>query len=504
VGHFRRGVWIAIDKHRLGNAAKKVVDKSPGPWESWKGMTRHGRAIKFMETFCILPKGHGHGQPMQLAKWQKEFLEEVLADHVRAGILQIARGNGKSTLMSGLSTWAGFDSSDSGQPQVPIIATTVQQAIRSVYGVTSQMVSTHPDLANRANIYTAIGANKIKVYRTGGEIFPVSSDIDGLQGLDPSLAIADEIGFLSVESWDSLLLASGKRPHSTVIGTGTPGLDRENALFHVRQRVMEGAWIPGFYYKEYSADDGCDIHDLKQWKKANPALDAGYLSLDALETALALSPASHFRVFRLAQWYDGTDSWLGEDGRAVWDRLADPTYSLIPGAPTWVGIDVGLKRDSTAVVAVQYRDNATLHAECKIWMPAKDTPVDVTDVMAYLRDLSNNYKVGAISFDPRFFDVPAKMLYDDGLPMVEIPQSVERMTPIIGNLYEIILKEGLSHKGDTAFTTQVLNAVPRINERGFTLQKSKSRGRIDAAIALALAVDRAQHRSKPRPPVVVL
>ena len=30
-------------------------------------------------------------------------------------------------------------------------------------------------------------------------------------------------------------------------------------------------------------------------------------------------------------------------------------------------------------------------------------------------------------------------------------------------------------------------------QRGFTLQKSKSRGRIDAAIALALAIDEAQH-----------
>ena len=34
--------------------------------------------------------------------------------------------------------------------------------------------------------------------------------------------------------------------------------------------------------------------------------------------------------------------------------------------------------------------------------------------------------------------------------------------------------------------------MPRFNEHGFTLAKGKSRGRIDAAIALALAVDRVQ------------
>ena len=88
--------------------------------------------------------------------------------------------------------------------------------------------------------------------------------------------------------------------------------------------------------------------------------------------------------------------------------------------------------------------------------------------------------------------------------MVEIPQSVERMTGVIGNLYEVIMTSMLTHDHDPAFATQVLNAIPRFSERGFTLQKGKSRGRIDAAIALALAVDRAQHKQKPRSPVVVL
>jgi phage terminase large subunit-like protein len=122
--------------------------------------------------------------------------------------------------------------------------------------------------------------------------------------------------------------------------------------------------------------------------------------------------------------------------------------------------------------------------------------VDVTDVMAHLRELAAKYRVEAISFDPRFFDVPAKMLSDERLPMIEVPQSVERMTPIVGSLLELIKRSELRHSGDEALTTHVLNAVPRFNERGFTLQKSKSRGRIDAVIALALATDRAL-RSEP-------
>jgi phage terminase large subunit-like protein len=94
-----------------------------------------------------------------------------------------------------------------------------------------------------------------------------------------------------------------------------------------------------------------------------------------------------------------------------------------------------------------------------------------------------------VSYDPRFFDVPAKMLEDEGLPLIEVPQSVERMTAAVGSAFELIKRGELSHDGDPVVSAQVLNAVARFNERGFTLAKAKSRGRIDAAVAICLAVD---------------
>jgi phage terminase large subunit-like protein len=49
------------------------------------------------------------------------------------------------------------------------------------------------------------------------------------------------------------------------------------------------------------------------------------------------------------------------------------------------------------------------------------------------------------------------------------------------------------------FSTQILDAVTRNNERGFTLAKSKSRNRIDAAVALCMAVYRATARQTAAP-----
>ena len=480
-----------------GNAAKVVLDTTEGPWKKVRIRSRHGRAIRFIETYCRPPKGKGFGKPVKLATFQKEWLEAALADRIDASILQTPRGNGKSTFGGAVATWALFDDTDTGSPQVPIVATTIGQAIRSCYGVAVSMIKADPELLRRCLIYTGIATPRVVIPPTGGEMFPISNDPDGLQGLDPSLGIVDEIGFQPMASWDSLRLAQGKRERSVILGVGTPGLDRENALFYLRSKVREGGKLPGLYFREFSAPDDCEITDRGAWMAANPAIKAGFLRISALETDLGITPEGHFRIFRLGQWWEGVDSWLGPNGRALWDALEDRAVP-VPGASTWVGIDVGLKRDSTAVVMVQRRPDGFLHAWCRLWMPTGDEPVDVTDVMQHLRDLDKTYTLEAVSYDPRFFDVPAKMLSDERLPMVEIPQSVERMTGICGGLLETIKRAELRHDPDDALATHVLNAVPRFNNSGFTLQKAKSRGHIDGAIALALAVDRAMQ------PVIVV
>lgn len=484
---------------------KRLAVATEGPWKRWRIRTRHGRAIRFIETYCRAPKGVGYGKPMKLARFQKEWLEEALADGVDIAIMQTPRGNGKSSLGGALATWALYDDDATGAPQVPIIATTVGQAIRSCYGVAVSMIRAEPELIGRSLIYTGIATPRVTVPYNEGELFPVSNDPEGLQGLDPSFGLVDEIGFQPIASWDSLRLAAGKRERSLIAGLGTPGLDRDNALYHLRSRVRDGAKLPGLVFHEHSAPDGCAIDDRTAWREANPALRAGFLRESVFETDLGLAdgggvPEGHFRIFRLGQWFQGVDSWLGASGAVVWEGLTSPV-DLTDKRPVYVGVDIALKSDTSAVVVVQRREDGRWHATCRIWVPTKDEPIDVTDVMQHLRDLAGVYPVESIAFDPRFFDVPAKMLGDEGLPMVEVPQSLEHMTPAYVTLYQAIIGGKLTHDGDAAFTAQVLNAVPRFSDRGFILEKGKSRGKIDAAVALCLAYDQALRHEGDEPSV---
>jgi phage terminase large subunit-like protein len=435
----------------------------------------------------VPPKGYGAGEPIRLAGFQREWLAEVLADGVTSAALELPRGNGKSSLLACVALWALFDGNGTGAPQVPVVATTLRQAVLSVYGVALAMIEQSPELAGRCKVFSGIGTQRVVFPWNRGEMFPISNDPDGLQGLDPSVSVCDEIGFMPVESWNSLLLASGKRPRSLVVGIGTPGFDRQSALWQLRQRHLSGDLLPGFRFHEYAAPEGCDITDETQWRAANPALDAGFMNVDALRMAVAISPEGLFRTFRLGQWVEGIESWLGDDGRVLWSRLADP-WDMQEHAPTWVGVDVALKHDSTAICWVQHRPDGRCHVKARIWLPAPDGRLDVTDAMHHLRELAKTYDVKAVSYDPRFFDLPAQQLADEGLPMLEIPQSLERMTPAVGAAFEAIKRSELSHDGDQAFDMQVLAAVARYNERGFTLAKSKSKDRIDACIAMVLAL----------------
>lgn len=487
-----------------GNARSKFADLSLPPWYRWREADPAKRAIRFIERYCRSPKGHGFGKPLKLAQFQKDWIAEVLSPGIRQAVLLCPRGQGKSTLLAALAVWATFDRYEDGAPQVPVMATTVGQAKRSVYDVAVAMVNAEPELSRRSICFTAIGDSRFVVGYNGGVCFPVANDPDGLQGLDPGpIAVVDETGFQPLESWSSMVLASGKRSRSVICAIGTPGLDRDNALWHLRSAWLDGKRPPGFSFTEYSAPEGMDPYDEATWRHACPALDAGYQSIDALRVAIQTSPLSHFEIFHLGRFVDGADGWLGEDGRTVWGAL-EFDYRLQPKAPTWVGVDIGLKRDTTAVVVGQYRPDGKFHTSARIWVPTQDESIDLSQVMQYLRDLDQKYDVREIAYDPRLFEIPGQMLADEGLPMVEFPQSLERMSPAYIALYEAIVKGTISHDGDELYTRQVLNAVPRFNERGFLLAKGKSRGKIDAAVALAMCFDRASHPSKKRAPAFVL
>jgi phage terminase large subunit-like protein len=155
---------------------------------------------------------------------------------------------------------------------------------------------------------------------------------------------------------------------------------------------------------------------------------------------------------------------------------------------------MALRHDTIAVVTVQQQDQVYV-MDAKIWQPELEG-VDVIDVELYLRELHNTYTVREFAYDPAFFQRSAEALSDDGLNMVEFGQSAARMIPACGNAYEMIINKKVVHDGSPTFTDQVLSAAQRMTDTGWRLSKGKSRRKIDACIAMVMALDRAT--SKPQ------
>lgn len=277
-----------------------------------------------------------------------------------------------------------------------------------------------------------------------------------------------------------------------VVAITTAGHDMDTIcgrLYEYGKRVIAGDVDDerfGFFWWE--APEGCGLDDRDAWVAANPNLVEGLLDPEDMEVSVRQTAEMSFRRFRLNQWTRAQDSWLpaGALDACVSDLELDVEL------PVFVGVDMALKHDSIGIVAVQKQGDLLVTGAHIIHPDSQN--VDVAAVEAYLRELHMTYQLREVAFDPAYFQRSAEILHDDGLPMVEFPQSANRMVPACGQAYELIVSRRVRHDGSPTFTDQVLSAAQRMTDNGWRLSKGKSRRKIDACIALVMALDRATQR----------
>jgi phage terminase large subunit-like protein len=290
-----------------------------------------------------------------------------------------------------------------------------------------------------------------------------------------------------------MTLGSGARIEPLTISITTAGYDLDSLagrLYQYGKQVSSGEIDDdsfGFWWWE--APENCQIDDRKAWRISNPNLAEGLLDPDDLAVAVKQTSEMGMRRWRLNQWVRSQESWLPV---GAWEQCVSD-LKLEPDLPVWVGIDMALKHDSIGVVVAQPQGEQTV-VRSKIWQPSLEG-VDVADVEAHLRELHRTYQVQEFAFDPAYFMRSAEALSDDGLPMVEFGQSAARMIPACGNAYEMIVNKKVAHDGSPTFTDQVLSAAQRMTDTGWRLSKGKSKRKIDACIAMVMALDRATTRA---------
>lgn len=458
--------------------------------------------VEFAQRHFIVSKGFRAGAPLEFTEWQTWLLHALYERRdtgrlrYRRALIGLPRKNGKSLLGSTIGIY-GMVAGEPGA-EVYAVAGDRQQA-RIIFNEARSQVMSSPVLSTECKVYR----DALEMPRLGSVFRVLSSDYKGQAGLNPSLVLFDELwNQRTTDLYDQMSLGSGARVEPMTISISTAGYDLSTPLgqqYEYAKRIAAGEVDDdafGAWWWEAPADAA--VTDRKAWATANPNIADGLLDEDDLDVATRQTHESAFRRWRLNQWARSEESWLPA---GAWDRLRSP-LDIDPALPVWVGIDMAIKNDSIAVVVVQPQDGRYV-VRSRIWNPRLDG-IDVAGVEQHLRDLHARYDVREFAFDPALFLRSAEALADDGLPMVEFPQSASRMIPACNNAYALIVEGKVAHDGSPTLSDHVQSAAQRITDQGWRLSKGKSRRQIDACVAMVIALDRATSTVRTvEPPQVV-
>ncbi len=446
------------------------------------------RVAQFIERYVVTPKGTGARQAFHVRPWQKSLIASVFDDpRPRLALWALPRGNGKSTISAALGLYGLHGDNEEGASVVVVAADERQAGI--VFNTAVRMTQLSDPLLERTQVYK----DRLYVPATGSTFAVLPAEPHRLEGLDPSLAIIDEIGVVDRRVFEVVALAAGKRAQSLTLCIGTPSPDPEQSVMNDLRRQAIEAPDPSFALVEYTSDPTHPVDCEHCWALANPGLD-DLLHRDAM---LALLPPrtreSTFRRARLGQWIDQVpEPWLPP---GTWDTLTT-ARTIDDGADVVLGFDGSHNGDSTAIVAATI--DPVPHLEVvACWERTTDTPADwqvpIANVEQTLRDACARWQVREIAADPFRWARTLQTLDAEGLPVVEYPQTPARMTPATTTFYEAVTNSTVTHNGDPRLARHIANATVRTDARGTRLSKEHKHSgrRIDLAIAAVMAHDRA-------------
>ena len=487
------------------------------------------RVIRFIE-YLKHTKGEFHGKPFKLLPWQEKIIRDVFGTvrdedpsmrQYNQVYIEIGKKNGKSELGAALALNMLIND-DEWKAEVYSCASDRQQAA-IVFDVAVDMVKQNPTLSKLIKI---IPSTKRMVYQPTGSIYQVlSSEVATKHGLNVSACIFDELHTQPTRAlYDVMTQGSGDaRKQPLWFFLTTAGTDRNSVCWEVHQKaldILEGRkHDPRFYPVVYGLSDDADWQDEQNWYKCNPSL--GYtITIDKVRDAYhkALETENMFRQLRLNQWVKQSIRWMPMD---KWDECGgniDP-YEL-EGRACYAGLDLSSTSDLTTLVLVfpPRDENESYMVLPFFWLP-EDTLalrvrrdhvmydqwerqgfIQTTEgnvvhygfIEKFICELGERYNIREIAYDRWNATMMVQALEDDGFTMIPFGQGFRDMSPPTKELMRIVLEHRLNHGGHPVLRWNFDNAYVRTDPAGnLKLDKEKSTEKIDGAVALVMALDRA-------------
>lgn len=420
-------------------------------WDAVEGMAA------FFDRLTLV--GDDSGKTFTLADWQLWTLANLWGwrwsedgrRRVKLGLLQVARGNGKTTLMAGLCLW---DLVQGEGRRVHIIANSEHQA-EICLDTAKTMVGRMED--------TDMEPKFISIVRRDAdcEASALPALERSLDGLNPSLWIADEAAEFKGRFLTKLLTTGSKRRESLGVIISTPGSQSDNIYGELvangeailKGEVEDDTVVPILY--GIDADD--ELDDVDCWAKANPGLEYGQPDLKSLKRAwntMKASPLgrSEFCRYHAARLNENSGGWLD---MTLWPKHDPVDWPSLRGRPAWCGLDLSKSLDMTALMVAVPLDDGRVALRGHYWWPKHDvaqremdyrlpvrtwaaegrielTPgreIDYEAVRIRLKAVLEEFNVQQVAYDRWGSKYLVEVLEADGVPMQTYSMGISTFGP---------------------------------------------------------------------------
>jgi phage terminase large subunit-like protein len=512
-------VRLACERH----LADLDTGHERGLWWDQEGANH---AIQFFE-FLRHSKGKWNDEPFVLSPWQAFIVGSLFgwkrADGLRRfriAFVEVPRKNGKTTLAAGIALYLFVCDGEAGA-EIYSAATKKDQA-KLVFEDAKAFVGRSPDLSAVIERWK----HSLQIPAARSKFEALGADADSLDGLNPFVAVCDEIhAWKSRDLWDVLLTGMGAREQPLALPITTAG-DFSDSIYNELhtdvEQVLEGVVSDDEVFGYIATTDPeDDWREPAAWAKANPNLGVS-LREEELATVIKRAerqPSSQNKVKRnrLNIRTAALDAWLRLD---LWDRCgAKWDEGELVGRECFGGLDLANTSDLAAFVLAfpwgMDKGEPVYRLKCWFWCP-NDTDeltgeklrrklfpwvqsghVEFTDgnttdlgrIEATVKECAERYQLKAVCYDPWNAGATAQALEAAGIEVAKFVQNANNFNEPCRAFERAISAGRLMHAGNPVLRWMASNCVARTNGAGYVMpDRKRSRDKIDGIPASVMAL----------------
>ena len=432
----------------------------------------------------------------------------------RTAHVDVSRGQGKS-LMASQATLYDLCCDDPKGNTISCVATKKEQA-RIVLDSARAMAIKNKSFCESKGV--VVRAHDIVHPSSFSEIKALSSDKNGLDGLNDKLAVCDELHAMSGEVFDLITSGMSKRSDSLVLCITTAGFNVESVGHSQRvyaQKVCTGdVEDDTFFAIVYTIDEGDDIYDEVTWRKANP----GYgISVDpitfynkAMKTKEVPRDLPNFKVKHLNVWLSESKAYYDQ---SKWDLCADTTIKIedFYDKKCYVGVDLASKVDLTSIAYVFYNtenkkyyifdrtyipyesaQNNSLYQNCIGAGHLIETPgeaIHLPNIQDDFFNFSRKVRIQEAYYDPWNATEFGQRMTKERINMVEFRMNTANFSEPTKQLDALIRQGRIVHNGSPLLRWCLGNVVCKEDAAGNVFpRKSHEKLKIDPIISIIMAL----------------